>query len=202
MDEQQLKSTFAKKLAYFRKSAGMTQSGLAEKLNYSDKSVSKWERAEGLPDVFVLTQISRLFAVPVDDLLNEKAPERPVDIVLNRRLITVIAAAVPWLVATIVFATLFVAGVPGVWPWLCFVYAVPVSAIVLIVFTAMWWGKTALAVSISVLLWSLVLCGVLTFNVIKLTSFFAVAAICQIIIVLIFKIKYKEKPIQNVEVSQ
>ncbi len=202
MDEQQLKSTFAKKLAYYRKSAGMTQSELAEKLNYSDKSVSKWERAEGLPDVFVLTQISRLFSVPVDDLLNEKAPERPVDIVLNRRLITVIAAAVPWLVAAIVFATLFVAGVPGAWPWLCFVYAVPVSAIVLIVFTAMWWGKTALAVSISVLLWSLVLCGVLTFNVIKLTSFFAVAAICQIIIVLIFKIKYKGKRTQNIEISE
>ncbi len=199
MDEQQLKSIFAKKLSYYRKSAGMTQSELAEKLNYSDKSISKWERAEGLPDVFVLTQISQLFSVSVDDLLNEKRPEHPVDIVLNRRLITVIAAAVPWLVAAIVFATLFVANIPGAWPWLCFVYAIPVSAIVLIVFTSIWWGKTALAVSISVLLWSLVLCGVLTFNIIKLTSFFAVAAICQIIIVLIFKIKYRKKEFKIID---
>ncbi len=202
MDEQQLKNTFAKKLSYYRKSAGMTQSDLAEKLNYSDKSVSKWERAEGLPDVFVLTKISRLFSVRVDDLLNEKEPERPVDIVLNRRLITVIAAAIPWLIAAIVSATLFVAGVSGSWIWLCFIYAIPVSAIVFIVFAAMWWSKKTLAVSISVFLWSLVLCFVLSFNIIKLTSYFVVAAICQIIVILFFRIKFKTNKKESSDISK
>lgn len=193
MDEQQLKNIFAKKLSFYRKSAGMTQLELAEKLNYSDKSVSKWERGEGLPDVVVLTKICELFSIRVDELLNEKAPERPVDTVRNRRLITCIACAAPWLVAAIIFATLFVADITTHWMWLGFVYAVPVSAIVGIVFTAMWWNKTTLAVLISVLLWSLMLCFMLTFNIIKLTSFFIVVAIFQIMIILFFMIKFKSK---------
>ena len=44
----------AKNLAYYRKASGLTQLELADKFNYSDKSVSKWERGEGFPDIFVL----------------------------------------------------------------------------------------------------------------------------------------------------
>jgi transcriptional regulator with XRE-family HTH domain len=51
-----------------RTGAGMTQAELGEKLNYSDKTISKWERAESLPDASVLKQIGELFHVSVDDL--------------------------------------------------------------------------------------------------------------------------------------
>ena len=51
MDE--LKNIVASNLIELRVASGMTQSQLAEKINYSDKSVSKWERAEAIPDVAV-----------------------------------------------------------------------------------------------------------------------------------------------------
>ena len=41
----------ADNIAYYRKKMALTQLELAEKLNYSDKSISKWERAEGVPDI-------------------------------------------------------------------------------------------------------------------------------------------------------
>ena len=193
MNEQEIKKAFSKKLVHYRKSAGLTQTELAEKLNYSDKSVSKWERGEGLPDVLVLASIAEIFGIKVDDLINEKAPEKPVDIVLNRRLITWIAIGIPWFIASIVTATLIVANVSGGWPWISFLYAVPCSAIVAIVFTSIWWSKTARAISVSILLWSVVLCGVLTVQQIRIASFFMCAAVLQIIIILSSMIKKRKE---------
>ena len=57
MDEQKLKSQIGANLSAYRKRAGMTQAGLAEKLNYSDKAISKWERGESVPDVLILCQL-------------------------------------------------------------------------------------------------------------------------------------------------
>ena len=56
-----LKPIFAENLAVLRKKKGWTQLELAERLNYSDKAVSKWERGESLPDVTILKQIADLF---------------------------------------------------------------------------------------------------------------------------------------------
>ncbi len=193
MDESKIKESFAKKLAYYRKSAGMTQFDLAEKLNYSDKSVSKWERGEGVPDIFVLSRIAELFSVKVDDLINEKRPERPIDIVRNHGLITLIAVGIVFFVAAIAFSVLSLVGIEGFPLWLCFIYALPVSAIVLIVFTSMWWGKFALAASISALLWTVLLSFRLTFDVNKFTTLFVAAAVMQLLIILFFMIKFKRK---------
>ena len=59
----------AKKLTKLRKENNLTHLQLAEKLNYSDKAISKWERAESIPDVLVLKSIADLFGVTVDYLL-------------------------------------------------------------------------------------------------------------------------------------
>ncbi|MBQ5711184.1 MAG: helix-turn-helix transcriptional regulator, partial [Oscillospiraceae bacterium] len=69
---EDIKSVIAKNITQLRQAAGMTQSELGEKLNYSDKSVSKWERAESIPDVAVLKQLADLFGVKLDDLLREE----------------------------------------------------------------------------------------------------------------------------------
>ena len=61
--EQEIREIVAKNIADFRKSAGLTQSELAEKINYSDKSVSKWERGESIPDVITLAQLAEFFGV-------------------------------------------------------------------------------------------------------------------------------------------
>ena len=54
MDDEKLKYQIGANIAAYRKQAGLTQVGLAEKLNYSDKAVSKWERGESVPDVLTL----------------------------------------------------------------------------------------------------------------------------------------------------
>lgn len=190
MDEQMIRETFAKKLAYYRKSLDLTQSQLAEKLNYSDKSVSKWERAEGIPDIFVLSQIAALFGVRVDDLINEKAPERPVDILRNRRLITVISIGLVWFAAAVVFATLRAVDFSVFSPWLSFVFALPVSSVVGIVFAAMWGGKPLLGVAISSLLWTLGIFSVATFGLQKVLLYFVSIVVLQIILILFFNIRF------------
>ena len=54
MEDEQVKARIGANIAYYRKQAGLTQVGLAEKLNYSDKAVSKWERGDSIPDVLTL----------------------------------------------------------------------------------------------------------------------------------------------------
>ena len=69
MDDEKIKGQIGANIAERRKAAGMTQAGLAEKINYSDKAVSKWERGESVPDVLTMIQLAQLFGVTVNDLL-------------------------------------------------------------------------------------------------------------------------------------
>ena len=69
MDADKLKLQIGKNIAAYRKLAGLTQAGLAEKINYSDKAVSKWERGESMPDVTTLVQLAEQFDITVNDLL-------------------------------------------------------------------------------------------------------------------------------------
>ena len=52
-----------------RTKMGMTQKSLADLMNISDKTVSKWERGMGLPDVSLLVELSDIFGIKVDTLL-------------------------------------------------------------------------------------------------------------------------------------
>ena len=69
MQLSELKLIFASNLIRLRTQAGMKQAELGAQLNYSDKSVSKWERGEAIPDAYVLTQLAEIFGVSVDALL-------------------------------------------------------------------------------------------------------------------------------------
>ena len=82
MEIEKLKNQIGTNIAMFRKKAGLTQAGLAEKLNYSDKAVSKWERGESVPDVLTLAQLAEQFDVTVNDLLSdsEALPEHPTNL--------------------------------------------------------------------------------------------------------------------------
>ena len=71
MDGEKLKNQIGTNIALYRKRAGLTQAGLAEKLNYSDKAVSKWERGESIPDVLILMQLAEQFEIGVNDLLED-----------------------------------------------------------------------------------------------------------------------------------
>ena len=66
------KKTIGQFIAILRKANGMTQKDLAEKLNVSDKAVSRWERDECAPDLSLIPVIAEIFQVTADELLTEE----------------------------------------------------------------------------------------------------------------------------------
>ena len=57
-------------IAELRREKRMTQQNLAEKLNVTNRAVSKWERGEGCPEITTLPKLASLLGVTVDELLN------------------------------------------------------------------------------------------------------------------------------------
>lgn len=186
--EKKLREYFARNLAHYRKALGLTQSELAEKLNYSDKSISKWERGDGLPDLAVTAQLAEIFGLTVNDLIAEK-PRRRLMTTRNKIIITLLSMGIAWLVATILFFLCeIIFPSVKVW-WLFYIYAIPISAIVGIVFSCIWWKKIHLLASVSTLIWSAALCVMLTVPIPKIYLIFIVAAVLQILTILWFLIK-------------
>lgn len=153
---ENLKSIIANNLTYYRKKAGITQQELAEKLNYSDKSVSKWERGEGVPDIYILKQIADLFEVTVNDLIESRssAPQK-LNKKKNKILICLESIGLVWLIATLVFAILKIIFPDKYIIEYSFLYAVPISFIILYIFNRIWFKKNYINfISISLLFWT------------------------------------------------
>lgn len=98
--DEKLRQLIAENIAYYRKLNGDTQAGLAEKLSYSDKSVSKWERGDGTPDIFILSHIASLYGITVQDLLREKKVAKTRT---RHLLISLLSVGLVWLVMTVLF---------------------------------------------------------------------------------------------------
>ena len=137
---EDLKVIFASNLIRLRTDAGLTQAQLAEKLNYSDKSVSKWERGDALPDVMVVKMMADLFGVTVDFMLtsHDDWVPKPIKRVINTDIITAISIIGIWTVAALLFVIFWLL---GKYPWEIFVYACPVSLITLLVLNNVWGKK-------------------------------------------------------------
>ena len=100
--EEKLRRNLANNLIHYRKESNLTQLQLAEKLNYSDKAISKWERAESVPDIYILNTLAELYSCSVDDLLSERIKVKR-SFYKNRFIISLMAVALVWLVAIIVY---------------------------------------------------------------------------------------------------
>lgn len=159
----EINKIIAKNLAFYRKEAGLTQAELAERINYSDKSVSKWESANGAPDVYTLMQLAELYGVTLNDLVRAEEPEKKEKRPRNSRVwIMLLSSGIVWLVATCFFITMQLL-MPEVAPWwLSFLYAVAANAIVLIVFSGMWKYKMTHFLAVSTLIWMAITCLYLT----------------------------------------
>ncbi len=187
MNEAEFRKNLAKNIAAYRKSAGLTQGALAEKLNYSDKSVSKWERAEGMPDAFVLYSMAKLFGVSVDELTGtapRKKKEKKVSI--NKYIIPVLSVLIVWLTAAVAFFAFGLLPFPIEKAWLAFIFAIPVSFIVFTVFSCLWHGMLLRCISVSGIIWGVFMCLILTFNPRKMLPFVIVASILQVMTMLWF----------------
>ena len=154
MEAERIRKIVAARLSAYRKRAGLTQVELAEKVNYSDKSVSKWERGDGLPDLLVLCKLAKLYEIPVDEFLHEGPLKRPASEQRRRHwLIFLLSVGLTFLIAGIVFYIFTVLSIP--YAWLSFVCAVVVSTILAVIFSHIW-AKTLLqCISVSALVWSL-----------------------------------------------
>lgn len=155
-----IKENLAQNLAHFRKSNNLTQAELAEKLNYSDKAVSKWERAESVPDLYVLKQIADFYGVTIDELISAPSTVNAQKSNSNRKTRSIIAMCstmIVWLVALCAFVSINLI-IPSITrTWMAFVYAVPITCIVLLVLTSVWKKKITTAILISLLVWSVIL---------------------------------------------
>ena len=137
MQLSELKLVFASNLIRLRSKAGMTQAELGAMLNYSDKSVSKWERGEAIPDAWVLTRLAEIFGVSVDFLLSSHdawvPPEAEEDTVTySRGMIYAVAILAVWTMALIAFVVLWWVGI--LW-WPVFAVALTVSLLVYLILT-------------------------------------------------------------------
>ncbi len=152
MDEERLKKQIGMNIAAYRKRSRLTQVGLAEKLNYSDKAVSKWERGESAPDIATLVQLADAFDITVNELIEDpnRLPENPgamervmVDVVekrlkrkANKRIILGLTTVLVWFVALLLFVIISSLETPK--SWMAFIYAIPANAIVLLSLRSAW----------------------------------------------------------------
>lgn len=157
-----------KNLLFLRKQAKLTQLELAEKFNYSDKSISKWEAGDSMPSVEVLYQLSQFYGVSLDYLVSEEHPENEENLktkkVKEKRpkmfptkiVVTLLAICAVWVVATSVFVCLKLFAHIN-YP-ICFLWALPASFIVCVVFNSIWGHYRYLFPILSALLWTLIVC--------------------------------------------
>ena len=186
MTEQEFKSVVARKIAYYRKLEGITQGQLAEMLNYSDKSVSKWERGEGIPDAYVLSLIAEHFGVTLNDLTSVEEPKISGKFIKKREFVPYLSVGLVWLVAALVFFILEIIPVSIEREWLSFIYAVPVMFIVITVFSCLWYKNVARALSVSGIIWGVFVSLIVTFPLAKLALFLIPCAIFQALVILWF----------------
>lgn len=192
---EDLKKIAAANIIKLRTSLNMTQAQLGERLNYSDKSVSKWERGESIPDVFVLKEIADLAGVTVDYIITpheegeEIVPEKRIHR-YSRRFITLTVLAGIWALAVLVFVVLWMC---GLFNWLVFVYAIPVSLITLLVLNSVWGDRSWNLYIISGIVWGIICSVYLTALDCNWWQLFLIGIPAQIIIIFAFSIKNKPK---------
>lgn len=178
MNNEELKVRVGANIARLRRDRGLTQAELAERINYSDKAVSKWERAESLPDVLTLMNLAEQLGTdlntltgsgaeppapapapepePVPEPVEEPPAEPPVRTLTQRYaadkgVIQKLSSILVWVVALFLYMVLDAFGVRNL--WLLFVAAVPANAIVLLSLRSAWklygWNR----ILISVIMW-------------------------------------------------
>lgn len=212
MDDEKLKYQIGANIAAYRKRSGLTQAGLAERLNYSDKAVSKWERGESVPDVLTLMVLAEQFGVTVNDLLvdpnalpgnpstlekamtqvSEKALKRKA----NKNVIQALSSTLVWFVALLAFVVLSSFSILERYCLLPFIYAIPANAIVLLSLRSAWHDFRWNQALISAIVWGSLLSIYMTLQVVFQYHFwklFLLGIPGQLAIFLWFRMFYQQK---------
>lgn len=190
----------ARNLAYYRKASGLTQLELAEKFNYSDKSVSKWERGEGFPDIFVLKSLADFYGITVDDFYQSEHKAVKVSQSKKRKqtYLKLLSIGIAWLVIvlTFFFLSTFIPKDAAFKPWLTFIYGTLITSIVLLVWEFIYHNRFMRMLAASGIIWTATLSLFLTFYVAANTPLplmFVVAIPLQILEILWYLFRRNRK---------
>ena len=202
MDLKEFKEVVAQNIYYLRTKNHLTQYELGEKLNYSDKAISKWERAEGMPDAYIISKMSELFGVTVDYMLtphseqDKKVETRPIKKV--KRIVSNIVSAGILFIALFIFSIVAMVSDYKEFFWQIFIYAIPVVVVYRIIFNSVWFRAKNVFLLTSILLWSLIASIYVAIANWSLWIIFIIGLPLQVIVFLAFRIKitvrFSKKP--------
>lgn len=200
MTDEEIKKIVGSNIAYFRTRAGFKQSELAELLNYSDKSISKWERGDGTPDITVLVKLSEIFDVGIGQFLSEERTDFSPHKRRKQIIIPIISIALVYFIASILFMLLKIVNsyfdFYFIVPWLIYIFAICFASIIGIVFSKIWKNRKVTFVSVSALCWSVALSLHFTFSFAYPIQYsyltYSAAFVFQIIIILWFLMKKRK----------
>lgn len=193
MEMDELRQTVAANIIRLRAARGMTQAELGEALSYSDKSVSKWERAAALPDLLVLKKMAELFGVQVDYFLHEHHEPTPDGMPLkgdfpDYSMIIGVCVASIFTVAVLAFVILWLLGHIE---WLVLASAVPVTLIAVLVLNSIWREGKGNVYIVMTLLLSILLLIYLIFMRWNIWQLFFVLIPAELVVYLSFHIRKK-----------
>jgi Predicted transcription factor, homolog of eukaryotic MBF1 len=155
---EELRKTIGHNLSELRKKKGLTQAELAEKLNYSDKAISKWEHGDAMPSIENLITICKFYSITLDQLTSDnisnlKVVDDDAQNTKNKIVITALSFIIVWALATIIYVTFII--LLKSYYWIVFVWALPLSIVDLIVFNSVWGKSKRNFALITLLIWVL-----------------------------------------------
>lgn len=198
MQLSELKLISASNIIRLRTEAHMTQAELGAKLSYSDKTISKWERGEAIPDAYVLTQLASLFGVSVDYLLSShdswEAPVEEEEQMKKPRYsewkIILLAVISVWTGFLTAFVALWIFDI--VW-WEIFIVALPASFTVLTVLLAVFRRRRYMSWCIGALVFSLLLLVFVVIPDMKWWQLLILTVPAELIVFLSFHLRVNEE---------
>lgn len=203
MQLEELKLITASNLINLRTDAGLTQAELGAMLNYSDKTISKWERAEAIPDAFVLKQLGEIFHVTVDNLLTSHDEWKPIpteepeteQVSYSTDRIIEISIIGVWTLALTAFVALWLADIII---WQIFEVALPVSILVYLILICVFHRRRYLQHVIAAFVLSLFVTGYLLFYPrYNPWQLFLIAVPAEVIVYLSCNLKKPRKPLKS-----
>ena len=154
-----IKENIANNIAELRKMNHMTQQDLAEKLNYTDKAISKWERGESTPDIESLSALAKMFNLTVDDLLNETFDKeqtlRKEKIRLSKSISKIALGVLTiWLIGTVVFVYNVIKQNEPNGLWMSFIWPIPASSLLVAAVAFIRKYRIVIPIAASITLWT------------------------------------------------
>lgn len=192
-----LRKTIGANLQELRKKKGLSQIELADKFNYSDKAISKWENGDTIPDIEVLNSLCEFYGVTLDYLTHTENKEMFVKedknaTLINHIIITVMLVLVIWMISIIIFVFGMIENNKTY--WIAFVWAVPSSALLIALINRIFFkNRIVNFVCLSVFVWSLIASIYLQIGDYNLWPIFFIGAPIQVALFLWLNIKFKKK---------